>query len=120
MIDGGTCGMEMLEELEGLDALIMVDADSRRCSRPGRRSGWPAKPCRCSSDQAVATPDRPLRRPGQPRAARQAPRHTAILGLQPQSLALGMELSREVEDGMPELLRMVVDELATLGIRACP
>jgi Ni,Fe-hydrogenase maturation factor len=48
------------------------------------------------------------------------PKHTAILGLQPQSLALGMELSREVEAGMPELLRMVVDELAMLGISASP
>jgi hypothetical protein len=48
IIDGGTCGMEMLEALEDLDALIMVDA-----IRAGQPPGTPirllATPCRCSS-----------------------------------------------------------------------
>ena len=47
-----------------------------------------------------------------------APKYTAIVGVQPLSLALGMELSAEVESVMPALLHMVVDELAGLGIRA--
>jgi len=49
-----------------------------------------------------------------------APKYTAILGMQPESLALGMELSETVEAGIPELLRMVADELATLGMHILP
>ena len=49
-----------------------------------------------------------------------APKYTAILGMQPESLALGMELSETVEAGIPELLRMVADELATLGMPILP
>jgi len=47
-----------------------------------------------------------------------APKYTAILGVQPRSLALGMELSPEVEKAIPTVLRMLVDELAMLGMRA--
>ena len=35
---GGTCGMEMLENLEGLDALIMIDA-----LRAGKPPGTPIR-----------------------------------------------------------------------------
>ncbi|HAY26890.1 MAG TPA: hydrogenase 2 maturation endopeptidase, partial [Candidatus Accumulibacter sp.] len=47
-----------------------------------------------------------------------SPRHISILGLQPESLALGMDLSRAVEDRMPTLIGMVVSELALLGLAA--
>ena len=49
-----------------------------------------------------------------------APKYTAILGMQPESLTLGMELSPTAEAGMPQLLSMVVDELAVLGVKVSP
>ncbi|HEX6735878.1 MAG TPA: hydrogenase maturation protease, partial [Azonexus sp.] len=36
LIDGGTCGMEMLDQLEELDLLVVVD-----CVRGGRPAGTP-------------------------------------------------------------------------------
>ena len=120
LIDGGTSGMEMLEELEGLDALIMVDA-----IRAGKPPGTPVRligaavpvffktklsPHQIGLCDVLAT----LAMLGR------APKLTTILGLQPKSLALGMELSREVEASMPELLGMVVAELAMLGIQSSP
>ncbi len=120
LIDGGTCGMEMLEDLEGLDALIMVDA-----IRAGKPPGTPVR----LSGAAVPVFFKTKLSPHQIGLCDvlatlamlgRAPRVTTILGLQPKSLALGMELSCEVEASMPELLGMVVAELATLGIHSLP
>jgi len=120
IIDGGTSGMEMLEDLEGLDALIMVDAI--RAGKP------PGTPIHLAGD-AVPVFFRSKLSPHQIGLADvlatlellgRAPKYTAILGMQPESLALGMELSETVEAGIPELLRMVADELATLGMPILP
>jgi hydrogenase maturation protease len=116
IIDGGTCGMEMLEDLENLDALIMVDA-----IRGGKPPGMPIRlagdavpvffktklsPHQIGLSDVLATLE----------LVGKAPKYTTILGIQPVSLALGMELTPEVEAKMPELMRMVVDELAMLDI----
>ncbi len=120
LIDGGTCGMEMLENLEGLDALIMIDA-----IRAGKPPGTPIR----LADTAVPVFFKTKLSPHQIGLCDvlatlamlgRAPKLTTILGLQPKSLALGMELSREVEASMPELLGMVVAELAMLGIQSSP
>ncbi len=120
IIDGGTSGMEMLEDLEGLDALIMVDA-----IRAGKPAGTPIR----LAGDAVPVFFRSKLSPHQIGLADvlatlellgRAPRYTAILGMQPESLALGMELSETVEAGIPKLLRMVADELATLGMHILP
>jgi hydrogenase maturation protease len=97
IIDGGTCGMEMLEALEDLDALIMVDAI--RAGQP------PGTPIRLTGD-AVPVFFKSKLSPHQIglcdvlatlELLGKAPKYTAILGVQPLSLALGMELSPEVE-----------------------
>lgn len=118
IIDGGTCGMEMLEDLENLDALILVDA-----IRGGKAPGTPIRlagdavpvffktklsPHQIGLSDVLAT----LALVGK------APKYTTILGIQPVSLALGMALTPEVEAKVPELMRMVVDELALLGLVA--
>ncbi|MBI4742217.1 MAG: HyaD/HybD family hydrogenase maturation endopeptidase [Betaproteobacteria bacterium] len=118
VIDGGTCGMEMLEDLEDLDALVMVDA-IRGGEAPGtliRLVGdavpvffkTKLSPHQIGLSDVLATLE----------LVGKAPKTTAILGVQPVSLALGMELTPEVEEKMPELMRMVVDELALLGLTA--
>ncbi len=118
VIDGGTSGMELLEQIEGIDALIMVDAI--------RAGAPPATPIRLAGE-AVPVFFRTRLSPHQVGLSDvlaslellgRSPRHICILGLQPQSLALGMELSRAVEEGMPALLAMVTAELASLGLAA--
>jgi hydrogenase maturation protease len=120
LLDGGTSGMEMLEELENLDALIIVDA-IRANREPGtliRLVGddvpvffkTKLSPHQIGLCDVLATLE----------LLGRAPRYTAILGVQPESMALGMVLTPTIEAAMPELLRRIVDELGELGVHPSP
>jgi hydrogenase maturation protease len=118
VIDGGTCGMEMLEQLEDLDGLIVVDCV--RCNQP------PATPVLLKGDD-VPVFFRTKLSPHQVSLSDvlaslqftdRAPKSIAIVGMQPVSMSLGMELSPEVVARVPELLAMTLTELRLLGIEA--
>ena len=115
LIDGGTCGMEFLEQLENLDALIVVDCV--RCHQP------PATPVLLTGEQVPVFFKTKLS-PHQVglcdvlaslELTGRAPRETVIVGMQPVSMELGMELSPEVAARLPELLAMTVAELRRCG-----
>ncbi len=116
LIDGGTCGMEFLEQLENLDALIVVDCV--RCRQP------PATPVLLTGEQVPVFFKTKLS-PHQVglcdvlaslELTGRAPRETVIVGMQPVSMALGMDLSPEVAARLPELLAMTVAELRRFGV----
>ncbi len=112
LIDGGTCGMEMLEQLENLDALIVVDCV--RCGRP------PATPVLLKGDD-VPVFFRTKLSPHQVSLSDvlasleftgRAPRKTVIVGMQPVSMGLGLDLSPEVAARLPELVDLTLAEIA--------
>ena len=112
LIDGGTCGMEMLEQLENLDALIVVDCV--RCGRP------PATPVLLKGDD-VPVFFRTKLSPHQVSLSDvlasleftgRAPRKTVIVGMQPVSMGLGLDLSSEVAARLPELVDLTLAEIA--------
>ena len=118
VIDGGTCGMEMLEQLEDLDGLIVVD-----CVRHGQPPATPVllkgadvpvffrtklSPHQVSLSDVLASLEFTDR----------APKSTAIIGIQPASMSLGMALTPEVAARVPELLAMTLAELHELGVAA--
>lgn len=112
LIDGGTCGMEMLEQLENLDALIVVDCV--RCGRP------PATPVLLRGDD-VPVFFRTKLSPHQVSLSDvlasleftgRAPRKTVIVGMQPVSMGLGLDLSSEVAARLPELVDLTLAEIA--------
>lgn len=116
IIDGGTCAMEMLEQLENLDALIVIDCV--RCGQP------PATPILLKDDD-VPVFFRTKLSPHQVGLSDvlaslefvgRAPGRTVIIGMQPVSMTLGMELSSEVAARLPELLALAVAELQALGL----
>ena len=116
VIDGGTSAMEILEDLENLDALIIADAVFAH-QEPGalvklEGEAVPAFFKRNMSPHQVGLSD--------VLAALQFndrdPKKTVICGIKPVSMQLGMELSPEVAAQMPALLEMVVGELRTLGL----
>ena len=118
IIDGGTCGMEMLEQLENLDGLVVVDCV--RANQP------PATPILLKGDDVPVFFKTKLS-PHQVSLSDvlasleftgRAPKSIAIVGMQPVSMSLGMELSPAVAAQVPQLVAMTLAELAALGIRA--
>jgi hydrogenase maturation protease len=116
VIDGGTCGMEMLEQLENLDALIVVD-----CVRHGQPPGTPV----LLKGEDVPVFFRTKLSPHQVGLSDvlaslefigRAPKATAIVGIQPASMDLGMDLTPAVAAQLSTLLAMTAGELRALRV----
>lgn len=114
-IDGGTTGMELLPELEGVDLLLIIDA-----IRIGQS---PATVVRLEGDQVPAFFKTKLS-PHQVGLSDvlaalafkgSAPGRVVLIGVQPVTLSLGMELSPEVKARLDEVVSLAVAELAASG-----
>lgn len=116
VIDGGTSAMEMLEQLENLDLLIVVD-----CVRGGRP---PATHVLLRGD-AVPVFFRTKLSPHQVGLSDvlanlefigRSPAETIIIGVEPESMALGMALTSAVAARVPELVALAVGEIRARGL----
>jgi hydrogenase maturation protease len=111
LVDGGTGGMELLPQLEGLGRLIVMDA-VRTGASPGsllRLDGnrVPALFQTRLSPHQVALADvlAALAFAGR------APLHLVLIGIEPCSIAPGIELSAEIASRLPEAVCLVLAEL---------
>ncbi len=116
VIDGGTTGMEMLEDLAGADHLIIVDAMFGG-NAPGtivRLAGdevpvffkTKLSPHQIGLSDVLATLVLTGEQPG----------GVTIIGIQPVSMELNMELSPQIAALLPDVVSLVVAELAMLGV----
>lgn len=118
VVDGGTTGMELLPDLQGADQLIVIDA-----VRVGRE---PGAVVRMEGDEVPAFFKTKLS-PHQVglsdvlaalRFSGQEPSRVVLIGVQPVSLGMAMELSPGVAAKMDEVLALVTAELAAIGAPA--
>lgn len=116
VIDAGTSGMEMLEDMSHLDFLLVVDAIAAG-KTPGdlvRLSGEevPVFFRRNLSPHGIGLSDvlASLEFLGA------EPKETVILGVQPVSMELSTELTPTIAGRVPELLAQVVAELTQRGL----
>jgi len=116
VIDGGTSAMEMLEDLGHADHLIIVDA-----VRSGKA---PATIIRMAGDE-VPVFFRTKLSPHQVGLSDvlatlvlmgEQPGSTTVIGIEPESLALGMELTPAVARQLPQVVGLVKNELNQLGM----
>jgi hydrogenase maturation protease len=112
VVDGGTTGMELLPQLEGVELLVVVDAV--RAGQP------PASIVRLDGDRVPAYFKTKLS-PHQVGLSDllaalafkgTAPKRVVLIGVQPVSLSVGLELSPEVEARLDEVVGLIVSELA--------
>jgi hydrogenase maturation protease len=116
VIDAGTSGMEMLEDMSDLDFLLVVDAIAAG-KAPGelvqlRGDAVPVFFRRNLSPHGIGLADvlASLEFLGA------EPKETVILGVQPASLELSTELTPLIAARVPELVAQVVDELTQRGL----
>ena len=116
VIDGGTTGMEMLEDLSNADHIIIIDAV--------RSGNTPASIIKLVGEQVpvffktklsphqiglsdvLATLELIGEQPG----------GVTVIGIEPVSLETGMSLTPQVDAVLPELVNLVVSELRQLGV----
>jgi len=118
VVDGGTTGMELLPELANADHLIVVDAV--RVGQP------PASVVRLTDEQVPAFFKTKLS-PHQIGLSDvlaaltfsgEAPGRIVLIGVQPVSLDLALELSPAVAARLDEVVGLITAELAALGLPA--
>ncbi len=120
VIDGGTSGMEMIEDLSDLDLLVVIDV-VKTGAAPGTvvkiaGDDIPVFFRRKLSPHQIALPDvlASLELLGT------MPREIVVLGVEPVSLELGMEMTPTVAEKIPRLVDMALAELAARGYLLSP
>jgi hydrogenase maturation protease len=115
VIDGGTSGMEMLEDLSDLDLLVVLDV-VKTGAAPGTlvRIAGDAVPVFFRSKLSphqIGLPDvlASLEFLGT------MPAEIVVHGVEPISLALGLEMTAPVAAAVPILARLAADELVARG-----
>jgi hydrogenase maturation protease len=111
LIEGGTAGLEILYLIEGVDFLIIVDAIDARTD-PG--SIFKFKPNDISvfpEEFGFSFHQVGLFEVLQMAMVMEKLPETIIFGMQPRSLDWGMELSPEVQTKIPELIKLVKEEI---------
>ena len=114
-IDGGTSGMEMIEDLSGLDFLIVLDV-VKTGAAPGTvvkiaGSEIPVFFRRKLSPHQIGLPDVLASL----ELLDAIPREIIVLGVEPISLELGMEMTPTIAEQIPVLAAMAADELLARG-----
>ncbi len=111
LVDGGTCGLDLLQYLEGVERLVIVDA---------ARMGQPAGTIRRIEGEQVPaflglkTSPHEINLPELLFAARLIgiyPQQVVVFGIQPESLETGLELTPAVQAQVETIIRRVKAEV---------
>jgi len=113
LVDGGTAGADLLDVLAERQKVIVVDAVQADCD--------PGTVLRFTADDLVQ-PDRvgiSLHELGLGQALTMtkqlgcAPGNVVVLGIKPKDIACGLDLSPEIASCVPEVIRLVLEEIGT-------
>ncbi len=110
-VDGGTCGLDLLQFLEGVEHLVVVDA-ANLGKPPGTIHAWKGMQVPAFLAQKISPHE--INLPELLFSARLTdiyPARVVILGIQPESLAVGLELTPAVAAQVDELAERVMAEV---------
>lgn len=111
VVDGGTCGLDLMQYLEGVDRLIILDA-----AKPDHS---PGKITRITGEKvpaylSIKTSPHEIGLPELLFAAKLTdiyPREVVILCVEAASLESGVTLTPSIEERLPELIQQVHEEI---------
>jgi hydrogenase maturation protease len=120
LLDGGTSGIELLSYITNKDYLIIVDA-IKSDFPPGtvvkvEGEDVPAKFMTRISPHQLGLSDLLAAA----RLTGELPKQMVLFGIEPKLVALGLELTAEVQAGFEKLVGVVVDELKRIGCEPEP
>jgi hydrogenase maturation protease len=116
VIDGGTMGLDLLPFIEGRDAVLLVDAVDFR-EAPGTVRVVEGKDLKSFLDMKFSVHQVGL--PDMLVAASLmgiSPPRVSLVGIQPHTIATGLELSPELEESFPSLLTAIGEKLRSWGV----
>lgn len=114
--DGGTMGMELLPVLCGRRHVLIIDA-ARTGVPPGSIMRVPLADAAAFFRQRLSPHQIGLADVlGATALLGDQPDEIIFFGIEPEKIGTGLELSPEVKTRLPELARLVVEELARLGV----
>ena len=118
--DLGTPGLDLLPYLSGADVDAVIIVDTVKAGAP------PGTLRTYRRDAILKVPPQPRLSPHEPglkesllsaELAGEAPKELLLIGIVPESVAMGVGLSDAVRDGLPGVVDAAVEELTRLG---CP
>ncbi len=117
VMDGGTLGLDILPRLEGIERLIVVDAvETGR--KPGTRVRLTGEDLPLALETKISPHQMGLKDLlAVARLMGHFPGEMVLIGVQPDDIEVGAELTPEVGAQVDTLLASVVDELRSWGIR---
>jgi hydrogenase maturation protease len=112
VVDGGTCGLDLLQFLEGIERLVIVDA-----VKAGKQPGTiirmvdeeiPAYLALKVSPHEIGLPELLFTA----KLRDLYPRQVVVLGIQPEMLETGVELSPIVSARLDDLVEKILEEIS--------
>ncbi|MEF9476160.1 MAG: HyaD/HybD family hydrogenase maturation endopeptidase [Candidatus Mariimomonas ferrooxydans] len=118
LIDGGTKGLDLLPYIENLDKVLIIDAANFK-KPPGtidtvEGDKIPAFLSSKLSVHQIGLPDMLFAA----RLMEITPAEMFLIGIQPESMDTGTELSKEISDRVEPLIKKVIGKLKDWGVNA--
>jgi hydrogenase maturation protease len=127
VLDGGTPGPDLVDYLVGREAVVLVDAIRAPAGSSPDSESEPGTVRIYRKETLARVPVLPRLSPHDPdlpqalltaELAGEAPEEVVLVGVLPERVEAGTELSPALRAAVPEIERAVLDELARLGVEA--
>ncbi|WP_295197381.1 HyaD/HybD family hydrogenase maturation endopeptidase [Veillonella sp.] len=116
IIDGGTMGMELLTYMRGMTKLLLVDAINGG-DAPGTVYEFPHEEMESYFTDHISVHEVGMQDILRIRALQEDPLEDAVvIGVEPESLELGLEVSDTVRAVLPDVKARVIKQLEAWGI----
>jgi hydrogenase maturation protease len=118
VLDGGTAGLELVDFIENRSKLIVVDA-VKNGGRPGTiyrltETNLRIKPKAIMSFHEIDFLDALYMSD----VMKNKPKEVVVIGIEPKDMSDGLELSSEIEERIPRIIEVVMEELESSNDKA--
>jgi len=118
LVDGGTGGLLLLSEFEGVEKLLIIDAISGG-KPPGTIYSFSLEELPESVAEKISLHEVSLLDVLQlARLKGCLPEEVRLIGMEPASLEMSTELTEKIKERLPELINLALEELKKWGVEA--